>query len=209
MDDRVCRCCGVDIAVRHRKAIYCSVACRKWFIRNGTARVRASETCLQCGASLHDKMVSALYCTRKCKMRAVELRRDRDDAARYLRERDRRIEYATRYARENPQIGQASKRRRRAVQSSATAGRFTGADWLRVQRRFGFRCSYCGASGKMTMDHVVPIVRGGQHSEGNIVPACFSCNCRKQGRFVMEWRLNKSRKTGRSGVSHYPLEAKR
>lgn len=40
-------------------------------------------------------------------------------------------------------------------------------------------CHYCGkkfAAAKLTMDHVVPIARGGTSTPGNIVPACSDCN---------------------------------
>ncbi|WP_227751056.1 HNH endonuclease signature motif containing protein [Microbacterium sp. R1] len=64
-----------------------------------------------------------------------------------------------------------------------------------MQRRFGGRCAYCGVVAvALTMDHVVPIVRGGTHSAGNIVPACMSCNVHKQGRFITEWKYGRSRR---------------
>jgi 5-methylcytosine-specific restriction endonuclease McrA len=137
-------------------------------------------------------MATAIYCGRTCKSRAVEARRDRDDAARYIAERERRIEYAIAYAKANPHIGQAAKRRHRTARG--VGFKFTGSDWLRTQRRFNNSCAYCGKTGPLTMDHVVPIIRGGTHGEGNIVPACRSCNCRKQGRFITEWKYGKSRK---------------
>ena len=40
-------------------------------------------------------------------------------------------------------------------------------------------CHYCGKKfppGQLTMDHVVPLARGGTSSRGNIVPACRACN---------------------------------
>jgi hypothetical protein len=35
-------------------------------------------------------------------------------------------------------------------------------------------CAYCGGPGG-TVDHVIPLARGGHHAEGNLVPACRSC----------------------------------
>lgn len=193
--DRRCDSCFRDISTRAPKARFCSEACRRWRANGHTeARIRSVEACLSCGGSLDGKLITATYCSRVCKNAAVQKRRVRDDAARYLRERERRITYAKDYARANPHVGQAAKRRRRVRAAENGNFRFNGADWLRVQRRFGFRCAYCSKRGPLTMDHVVPIVRGGTHSEGNIVPACVSCNCHKQGRFVMEWKLGKSRR---------------
>ncbi|MFA6104504.1 MAG: HNH endonuclease [Victivallaceae bacterium] len=41
------------------------------------------------------------------------------------------------------------------------------------------RCHYCGKTfppEALTMDHVLPIVRGGKSTKGNIVPCCKQCN---------------------------------
>lgn len=52
------------------------------------------------------------------------------------------------------------------------------------------RCHYCGAStapGDLTMDHIVPIARGGKSTRGNVVPCCKSCNNAKKQLLPMEW----------------------
>jgi 5-methylcytosine-specific restriction endonuclease McrA len=51
-------------------------------------------------------------------------------------------------------------------------------------------CHYCGKKFKpaeLTMDHIVPIVRGGKTTKGNVVPACKECNNRKKYLLPMEW----------------------
>jgi 5-methylcytosine-specific restriction protein A len=50
----------------------------------------------------------------------------------------------------------------------------------RVQRGV---CGYCAkrvAPGELTMDHVVPVARGGHSAKGNVVAACKQCNTRKK-----------------------------
>ena len=48
-------------------------------------------------------------------------------------------------------------------------------------------CQYCGQEAKnLTLDHVVPRFRGGDHSWENVVTACISCNHRKAGRTPKE-----------------------
>jgi 5-methylcytosine-specific restriction enzyme A len=52
-------------------------------------------------------------------------------------------------------------------------------------------CYYCEqkvAPKELTLDHVVPLVRGGQSARGNCVPACKACNSRKQDLLPMEWQ---------------------
>lgn len=47
------------------------------------------------------------------------------------------------------------------------------------QKTSSGKCHYCGGVFKfkdLTMDHVVPLARGGTTSPGNVVPSCKACN---------------------------------
>lgn len=51
-------------------------------------------------------------------------------------------------------------------------------------------CGYCGRftpRRELTMDHIVPIARGGCSTKGNVVPACKTCNTKKKQLLPMEW----------------------
>lgn len=51
-------------------------------------------------------------------------------------------------------------------------------------------CYYCGGHfppEEITMDHIVPIVRGGKSTKGNIVSACKKCNNEKKYMLPIEW----------------------
>lgn len=44
-------------------------------------------------------------------------------------------------------------------------------------------CAYCQgtfAPQELTMDHIVPLARGGRSTRGNVVPCCKACNNRKK-----------------------------
>jgi 5-methylcytosine-specific restriction endonuclease McrA len=44
-------------------------------------------------------------------------------------------------------------------------------------------CAYCGKkfpAQELTLDHVVPVARGGRSTRGNVVPACKACNNEKK-----------------------------
>jgi 5-methylcytosine-specific restriction endonuclease McrA len=58
---------------------------------------------------------------------------------------------------------------------------------LEVFSRDQYTCQYCGRQGKeLTLDHVVPRKRGGEHTWENVVSACIPCNRRKAGRTPIE-----------------------
>ena len=41
------------------------------------------------------------------------------------------------------------------------------------------RCQYCGERGRLTLDHVYPVSKGGWHRWDNVVASCDPCNSRK------------------------------
>ena len=52
-------------------------------------------------------------------------------------------------------------------------------------------CFYCRrqVGGRaLTMDHIVPLGRGGRSARGNVVPACKECNSRQKALVPVEWR---------------------
>ncbi len=52
------------------------------------------------------------------------------------------------------------------------------------------RCGYCGrptSPRDLTMDHRVPLVRGGRSTKGNVVAACKACNTAKKYLLPVEW----------------------
>lgn len=51
-------------------------------------------------------------------------------------------------------------------------------------------CYYCQTpldAKNTTMDHIVPISRGGKSQRSNLVPACHSCNLEKRSLTPVEW----------------------
>ena len=59
--------------------------------------------------------------------------------------------------------------------------------YSRVQKG---KCYYCGqmvGRENLTMDHVVPLIRGGKSSKGNLVAACKECNNKKKYLLPLEW----------------------
>lgn len=58
----------------------------------------------------------------------------------------------------------------------AEARRRFGAE---VFARGGFQCRICGSHDDLTLDHIVPLSRGGRNEPSNLQALCRSCNSRK------------------------------
>lgn len=50
---------------------------------------------------------------------------------------------------------------------------------LKIFRRDGFKCKQCGSSNDLTVDHVIPESKGGEHNLSNFQTLCRSCNSSK------------------------------
>ncbi len=63
------------------------------------------------------------------------------------------------------------------------------SQWWKNKRSPGI-CHYCLGHfppRELTMDHVVPLVRGGKSVKSNLVPACRACNAEKRNLLPIEW----------------------
>lgn len=128
------------------------------------SRRRADRTCDACGTSYAPHTARSRFCSRRCSARwAGEARRIRfgDDP------------HTRRAARDAAAPGLTLAQRTRLLRR-----------WKRQRRQ----CSYCLVRQATTIDHVVPLVRGGNHFEGNLAPCCKRCNSSKSGYTVIEWR---------------------
>lgn len=70
----------------------------------------------------------------------------------------------------------------------AKARELRQSPWWQRKRATGI-CHYCGkrfAPQELTMDHLVPLVRGGRSTKGNLVPACKPCNDQKKHKLPFE-----------------------
>ncbi len=64
-------------------------------------------------------------------------------------------------------------------------GKHTTKEWKDLCDKYGNRCLCCGRSDvKLTIDHVVPISKGGGNSISNLQPLCSLCNNRKHTEII-------------------------
>lgn len=129
--------------------------------------------------------------------RAANLDRIRaEDMARYERDREKRIELATEIT---------HRRRQRAKLVPFERGVTRAA----LRKRHGDECCYCGITMSFvslrkgqyvpdlaTVEHVIPLSKGGAHTFANTTLACWECNIRRGNRGVIQ--------DGRPSGSNYP-----
>lgn len=74
----------------------------------------------------------------------------------------------------------------------AEARRMRKTQWWLTTINKG-ECHYCNqifAKDELTMDHIVPLSRGGKSTKGNIVAACKNCNNNKKSRTPVDITLD-------------------
>lgn len=65
---------------------------------------------------------------------------------------------------------------------------FTVSQWEECKAFFENRCAYCGEKSKtLTMEHIIPVYKGGGFTAKNIIPSCGSCNYSKCNKDLEEW----------------------
>lgn len=98
----------------------------------------------------------------------------------YEKNRTKLLADKQRYRQANRDKIRALNNRRKALKKNAPVNDLTVKQWREIKAAYGQRCAYCGCRPKiLTMDHVEPLSKGGPHTASNVVPACGSCNSRK------------------------------
>ena len=174
---------------------YCSRAC---YTRSPRVRVRPkrsdtsvlpdSRTCHTCHET--KPRASFYHMRRKCRACMAAYAKNRHNQHpekqrannKKWREKNPQKIYAKvlRWQRKHPEKIAAQAAKRRARKLKAPINDFTAAQWLEMLIAYQHRCVYCRRKMQhLTQDHITPLSKGGNHTKSNIVPACKSCNAKK------------------------------
>jgi 5-methylcytosine-specific restriction endonuclease McrA len=69
--------------------------------------------------------------------------------------------------------------RNRRAKEKFGGGKITANEWLELLEQAGHKCMKCGSTEKLTLDHVIPLARGGKHHISNAQVLCMPCNGKK------------------------------
>jgi 5-methylcytosine-specific restriction endonuclease McrA len=98
-------------------------------------------------------------------------------------QREQRRERVREWNRRHPEKRRAVMQAYRARRKQSS-GVVTSAEWKALCEYYDNQCLCCGSSGSLTMDHVIPLSKGGLHILDNVQPLCGECNSRKKDRTV-------------------------
>lgn len=92
---------------------------------------------------------------------------------------------------DNPELARMHSQRRRAHERAAV-GNYTPAEWKALCAEYDYKCAKCGQQVPLTVDHVIPLSKGGSNSIDNIQPLCQRCNSGKKDR-IADYRKGSGR----------------
>jgi len=109
-----------------------------------------------------------------------------------------RVEYRKQWKKDNPEKMReinAAARLKRKLAVQANGGRCTPEQWFARCEFYGWLCAYCTKAldrSTVEIDHVKPVSLGGSGWPANLVPACRSCNAKKNRRFILPTWISKA-----------------
>lgn len=83
-----------------------------------------------------------------------------------------------------PKMAEKSHKRRAKLRGNGVF-QVTEKELIRL---YASPCAHCGTMENVTIDHIIPVARGGRHSIGNLQPLCLSCNASKNAKTMAEWK---------------------
>lgn len=134
-----------------------------------------------------ERYISNKSCVQCAKLLAVPKK------VRYVKDKDRILEQNREWKRNNKDKVNLINRRRKLLTRNAE-GSFTIDNILMILEEQDNQCPGCfrGFSKELpyTVDHFVPLIRGGTNHKENLQLMCKSCNSRKQASLWSEWKSN-------------------
>lgn len=158
----------------HHKTGNCSDECRKITNRETKAKYKKTEK----GKITESKWIGS------------EKRRLNEKSYQQKPEARRKaVIRSTNQLKKHPHLREAKKFRDRVYgyfqrASKKEIGKITNTQWQLKLVEFQNGCAFCGTKENITIDHIIPLSKGGTNDVDNIQPLCRSCNSRKGNKIL-------------------------
>lgn len=105
------------------------------------------------------------------------------------RKTDRYKEYLSEYKRLNKdKLNEYKRIYNSGRRAKLREGKVSVEEWNTILKSQNFCCTYCRIEDrKLTIDHIVPLSKGGLHTKENVCGACMKCNLSKRAKDLSEW----------------------
>lgn len=201
---KVCRLCGAPITLpegrRGPRRRYCGGRCRdrasyerRYVPVRRTTQMDVARVCAHCGNDYRAAHSGSKYCSKLCLGRANADRLERHDSV--------CVECHNSYSGTSRQTFCSRSCRRKfsrriridRIRNKENVQRFSPRE---IFERDDWVCHICGGACDptvswptllaATLDHLIPLSRGGQHTRDNVKCAHYSCNSRRGARILAE-----------------------
>ena len=109
----------------------------------------------------------------------------KETKATYYKNHKEQCDSSTRKSHELHREKRVINNRARRARMLGSDGNFTPEEWQGLLDKYNHKCLCCGKTNiNLTVDHVLPIAKGGSNYISNIQPLCRSCNCKKHANYA-------------------------
>ena len=194
----ICKLCAIANQADRYKAMpeQCRAVSRAWYQKNktryaGTRKRWMDENREQYLTKKRQRAKANAAQVRRSQKKCVAakpLQYARRAREHYERNRERVKQRVRDWVAANPELVKHYRATRSArVRGAGGRAAFKLSEWKDIIEYFCGLCAYClEPMVKPTKDHVDPVANGGAHRADNIVPACLSCNTRKQDKTLLQ-----------------------
>ena len=189
----LCSCsCGNTTVVRGSQLRNGSINSCGCYWQEQNRKPRTEKTpktvCDTCGKHFYEKSSSVLktdkhFCCRNCYSEyQKQLTFDKANSYKGVRKPgDPKWIYSKIYRKAHPERIAHLKAQRYARERGAE-GSYTIEEWEALCEKHQHRCAICGEQKPLTVDHIIPLSKGGTNYISNIQPLCRNCNSKKHNK---------------------------
>lgn len=197
--EKQCPICYARFMPKYRSdQIYCSLKCKSlatykknyeyyqnyWLTRPNLFKWKKERKCKLCGKLFMLNTCHQLYCKNPCNPKSAWKKRN------WKRVLEKQREWFKKARKKDPERYRFyNKNRKHLIRASSGSTKkfskaFTLEEWKEIKKNHNYRCAICKKRKKLTIDHKIPLSKGGEHNKNNIQPLCFSCNSKKKDSVV-------------------------
>lgn len=211
-EQRTCPICSTSFTVRGKRSgqRYCSDKCARREENNKRNAKREEDRplskCAYCGQVFKNRG-GRIYCSQYCYIeskRPTLIKSSCPICGSEVTQRGRKRKYCSKDCaiKAQEKVYRRNSLTRRALR--VTNGKAERINPKEIFERDGWRCQLCGkkVSKKLyktkgtkryanapSLDHIIPLSKGGEHTRANVQCACYQCNCEKGARELGQLRL--------------------